>query len=48
LTNSRVTTRLSLAAVDTLKEVLKKCCAEVVAEGFKVDGELEPAFEDAE
>ncbi len=36
------------AAVDMLEETLKKCGAEIVAEGFKVDGVVEPAFEDAE
>jgi flavodoxin I len=35
-------------AVDILEERLRKCGAEIVAEGFKVDGEVEPAFEDAE
>jgi len=35
-------------AVDILEETLKKCGAEIVTEGFKVDGEVEPAFEDAE
>jgi len=35
-------------AVDILEETLRKCGAEIVAEGFKVDGEVEPAFEDAE
>lgn len=35
-------------AVDILEEALKKCGAEIVTEGFKVDGEVEPAFEDAE
>jgi len=33
--------------VDILEETLKKCGAEIVAEGFKVDGDVEPAFEDA-
>ena len=36
------------AAVDLLEETLKKCGAEIVAEGLKVDGEVELAFEDAE
>ena len=35
-------------AVDILEETLKKCGAEIVAESFKVDGEVEPALEDAE
>lgn len=35
-------------AVDIIEETLKKCGAEIVAEGFKVDGEVEPAFGDAE
>ncbi|MBA7553609.1 Flavodoxin [subsurface metagenome] len=35
-------------AVDILEETLKKCGAKIVAEGFKVDGEVEPALEDAE
>jgi flavodoxin I len=35
-------------AVDILEETLKKCGAEIVAEGFKVDGEVEPVFRDAE
>ena len=35
-------------AVDILEETLKKCGAEIVAEGLKVDGDVEPAFEDAE
>jgi flavodoxin short chain len=35
-------------AVDMLEETLKKCGAKIVVEGFKVDGEVEPAFADAE
>lgn len=35
-------------AVNMLEETLKKCGAEIVVEGFKVDGEVEPAFGDAE
>lgn len=35
-------------AVDILEETLKKCGAEIVTESFKVDGDVEPAFEDAE
>ena len=35
-------------AVDMLEETLKKCGAEIVVEGFKVDGEVEPTFADAE
>ncbi len=35
-------------AVDMLEETLKKCGAEIIAEGCKVDGEVEPAFGDAE
>ncbi len=34
-------------AVDLLKEKLKKCGAEIVAESFKIDGEVEKAIEDA-
>lgn len=35
-------------AVDILEDALKKCGAEIVAESFKVDGDVEPAFGDAE
>jgi len=34
--------------MDILEETLKKCGAEIVTESFKVDGDVEPAFEDAE
>jgi flavodoxin I len=35
-------------AVDILEESLEEHDAEIVAESFKIDGEVEPAFEDAE
>ena len=35
-------------AVDILEEALKKCGAEIVAESLKVDGDVEPAFEESE
>ena len=35
-------------AVDILQESLEGHGAEIVAESFKIDGEVEPAFEDAE
>jgi len=35
-------------AVDMLEETLKKCGAKIVVKGFKVDGEVEPTFADAE
>lgn len=35
-------------AVDILEETLEKHGAKLVADGFKVDGAVEPAFEDAE
>lgn len=34
-------------AVDILEERLENCGALIVAESFKVDGDIEPAFEDA-
>jgi len=34
--------------MDILEETLKKCGVEIVTESFKVDGDVEPAFEDAE
>ncbi len=34
--------------MDILEETPKKCGAEIVTESFKVDGDVEPAFEDAE
>ena len=35
-------------AVDILEGKLENCGAVIVAESFKVDGDVEPAFEDAE
>jgi len=35
-------------AVDILEEALKKSGAEIVAESLKVDGDVEPAFEESE
>ena len=35
-------------AVDILEETLKKCGADIVAENLKIDGDVEPAFQDAE
>lgn len=35
-------------AVDILENKLKECGAEIVAESFKVDGDVEPAMGDAE
>ncbi len=35
-------------AVDILEGKLQNCGAVIVAESFKVDGDVEPAFEDAE
>ena len=35
-------------AVDILEDALKKCGADIVAENLKVDGDVEPAFGDAE
>jgi len=35
-------------AVDILEDALKNIGAEIVAESFKVDGDVEPAFGDAE
>jgi len=34
-------------AVDILEETLKNRGAEIVADSFKIDGDVEPAFEDA-
>ncbi len=34
--------------MDILEETPKKCGAEIVTESFKVDGDVELAFEDAE
>ncbi len=34
-------------AVDILEERLQNCSALIVAESFRVDGDIEPAFEDA-
>ncbi len=35
-------------AVDLLEDALKKRGADIVAENLKIDGDVEPAFEDAE
>ena len=35
-------------AVDILEETLKKCGADIVAENLKIDGDVEPAFQDVE
>ncbi len=35
-------------AVDILEEILIKCEAKIIVESLKVDGEVEPAFGDAE
>ncbi len=35
-------------AVDMLEERLKKCGAEVIVDGFRVDGDVDPAIGDAE
>ena len=35
-------------AVDILEDALKKCGADIVAENLKIDGDVEPAFGDAE
>lgn len=34
-------------AVDLLEDRLKECGAEIIVESFKVDGDVEPAIEDA-
>jgi len=34
-------------AVSILEEALKKCGADIVAENFKIDGDVEPTFQDA-
>ncbi len=35
-------------AVDMIEETAKKCGAEIIVEGLKVDGDVEPAMGDAE
>ena len=35
-------------AVNTLEDTVTKCGAEIIAESFKVDGDIDPAMDDAE
>ena len=35
-------------AVDLLEDRLKECGAEIIVDSFKIDGDIEPAMEDAE